>query len=132
MVTGNVVVPVDVGVHRVGVPDERQVGEEPVVHRRRRVEQTESDVEARAEILELGVAVGDRRSEGIGKHARRAGADLRGHQGDDRLRALLLDGVEDAVGDFGQRLVPADRFELALSTFADTLQRLRDAIGGVK
>ena len=60
---GDVVVPVDVRVDGVGVPDERQLGEEPVVHRATGIEQAPGQVTAGAEVLELGVAVGRRRAE---------------------------------------------------------------------
>jgi hypothetical protein len=54
---GDVVVPLDVGVDRIGVPDQCQVREEPVIHRSGRVEQAPGEVIAGAEVLKLRIAV---------------------------------------------------------------------------
>src|SRR3990172_9412497 len=91
---GEVVVPVDVGVDRVRVPDEGELGEEPVVHRGGRIVEPPGDVPAGAEVLELGVAVGHGRAEEERELPRREGPGLGREERQDRLRALLLDGVE--------------------------------------
>ena len=126
---GQEVVPVDVGVDRVRVPDQRQVRQKPVVHARGRVVETPGDVPTRAEVLELRVAVGGRRSQQIGVLAGRSRPDLGRQRGDDRLHALVLDGVEHGVGDLGQRLVPGHRLELSLAPLTDPLEGLGHAVG---
>src|SRR3972149_5625855 len=110
---GHVVVPVDVGVNGVRVPDQGQVGEEPVVHGGDGVEDAPGKVEAGAEVLELGVAVRARRPQGGGEEAGAASARLRRPEVDYRLRAFFLDGIEHGVGDLGQGLVPGASLPLA-------------------
>ena len=55
---GDEVVPGDVRVDRVAVPDEHQLGVEPVVDAGRRIELAEGDVDAGAEVVDLGLDVG--------------------------------------------------------------------------
>ena len=51
---------------------------------------------------------------------------------DDRLRAALLDGIEDGVGDVGEGLVPRDALPLPLAALADALHRIEDALLAVE
>ena len=129
---GEVVVHRDVGVDGVRMPDQGQLGEEPVVHRRDRIEDAPGQVEAGAEVVELGAAVGDHGAQRVREDARRRRPHLGRHRDDDRLRPLLLDGVEHRVGDLGERHVPRDRLELALAALAHAPERPRDAIGSVE
>jgi hypothetical protein len=129
---GDVVIPLDVGVDRVGVPDQRQVRQEPVVHAGGRIEEPPGQVPAGAEVLELRVAVGRRQAQMGTQQPRGRGPDLRCQQREDRLRTLLLDGVEHGVGDVGERRVPGDGLELALAALSHALERLGDAVGGVE
>ncbi len=125
---GQVVVPLDVGVDRVGVPDQRQIGQEPVVHGGDGVVEPPGQVPAGAEVLELRIAVGGRRPEHVGELTGRKGTHLGCQQREDRFRAVVLDGIEDGVGDVGERLVPGDLLELALAALADPLEGLGDAV----
>ncbi len=128
---GHEVVPLDVGVDRVRVPDQRQLRQEPVVHARGRVVETPGDVPARTEVLELRVAIGGRRPQCKGVVTGGPRPDLGCERGDDRFHALVLDGVEHGVGDVAQRLVPGHRFELSLAPLTDPLEGLGHAVGGV-
>src|SRR3989304_5112103 len=67
-------------------------------------------------------------ADGIEEGARGSGAGLRRHQGDDRLRPLVLDGVQHGVRDVSERLIPGYRHELPFAAFADPLQGLSDAL----
>jgi hypothetical protein len=78
--------------------------------------------------LELRVAVGRRKAEVGTQQPSGCRPDLRRQQGEDRLRTLILDGIEHGVGDVGERLVPGDGLELALAAFTHALHRLGDAI----
>src|SRR3972149_4160227 len=120
--------PVDVRVDRVAVPDERQLREEPVVHRRDGVELAPGYVIPGTPVLELGIAIRQGRADGPEIRPRRGRAGLRCHQRQHRLRPLVLAGVEDRVGDVGERLLPGDRLELAFAALAHALERLRHAV----
>jgi hypothetical protein len=85
-------------------------------------------VPAGAEILELGVPVGRRRTEQIGEEAGGGGPHLRSQECQYGRGPLILDGVDHVRRDVGERVVPRHRLELALTPFTDTLQRLGDTV----
>jgi len=49
----------------------------------------------------------------------------------DRVVLLVLDGVDDLLGDLGERLVPGDPLPLPLAALAGPTERVRDALVGV-
>ena len=129
---GEEVVPRDGAVGRVVGPDQQQLGVKPVVVAVRRVEASEGDVEARVEVVDLGLDVGGGDAEtvedGAGQDHRLRAALARRADAHDRLGARLLDGVQHGVGDLGQRLVPGDALELALAALARAPQRMEHAL----
>ena len=63
----------------------------------------------------------------LGPAGRDLGAELVHHG----LGADLLDGVEDGVGDLGQRLVPGDALPAPLAALTDAAQRVLEPVRGL-
>ena len=125
------VIPGDVRVDRVRVPDQDQLALEEIVHARRRVELPEGGVDAGAEVVDLGLEVrhlepqlgGEEVPHDLLEPALAGRSDVI-----ERRRALVFDRVDDPVGDLAQRLVPGDALPLALAPLSDPLQRLEDPL----
>ena len=129
---GDVVVERDGAVGRVVGPDQQQLGVKPVVVAVRRVEASECNVEARIEVVDLGLDVGGGDAQavenGAGQDHRLRAALARRADAHDRLGARLLDGVQHGVGDLGQGFVPGDALELALAALTGAPQRMKHAL----
>ena len=103
----------DGAVGRVVGPDEKLLGVEPVVVAVRRVEAPERDVEARVEVVDLGLHVGRRGAQaiedGAGQHHGLRTALPRRADAYDRLGSRLLDGVQHGIGNFARGPRPRRR-----------------------
>jgi hypothetical protein len=125
------VIPGDVRVDRVRVPDQDQLALEEIVHARRRVELAEGGVDAGAEVIDLGLEVRHLEPQLGGEEVPHDLLDPALTGRSDVVeggRTLVLDGVEDGVGDLGERLVPGDAFPLALAALSGPLQRVEDSL----
>ena len=117
------------------MPDDQQVGVEPVVycrgedlaerlvHPHRQV--ADDAVEVHREAAHL---VDEPRARHEGHRAALRAGDLM----DDRLRADFTYGVDDGVGYFRQGVVPADALPAAGAPFADALERIEHTLLGVQ
>jgi hypothetical protein len=130
------VIPGDAGVDGVVVPDEGELRVEPVVDAGDGVELAEGQVDAGAEVVDLGLDIGVEGAQRVHQAAvHQAGqepavggsADV-----DDGLGAFLFDGVQHVIGDTREGVVPGDALPLALASLAGALQGVEDALGGVE
>ncbi len=129
----HVVVEGDAGEGRVHVPDEHELGVEPVVGRRHRVPLPERLVQPDGEVVEGRVEVErpspDHIEEAIGReHGGHLGSTLP----NDRLRPPDGDGVEHGVGHLVEGLVPADALPLAAAALAHPPHRVQQAVAVVE
>jgi hypothetical protein len=128
---GDVVIGGGHRVDRVALEDQEELRVEPVVEARADVELAERQVDAGAEVVDLGVHVGVDAAEHV-EQAREPDDPPRSRLGarevHDRLRARLLDGVEHGVGDVGDRIVPADLLPAPLAPLPDAAEGMEDAV----
>jgi hypothetical protein len=125
------VVPGDVGIDRVGVPDEHQLRVEEVVGPGRGVELAERGVDPGAEVVDLRLQVGHLEAELSGEVAPQdllRAALARRADVVERARSLLLDGVEDGVGDVVAGGLPRHALPLPLAARAHAPHRVEDPL----